>query len=73
MEEEADNIFCSSLFVPKAPYTVPGIFTLCTIFGRIPGFEPELIRPPPGVLPMSFTHPHDNMPLNKASRVFFEW
>ena len=35
----------------------PEIFTLCSIFGRIPGFEPELQRPQPGVLPMSFTHP----------------
>ena len=28
-----------------------------TIFGRIPGFEPELMRPRPDVLPMSYTHP----------------
>ena len=28
------------------------VYTLCTIFGRMPGFEPQ-----PGVLPMSYTHP----------------
>ena len=38
-------------------YTVPGIFTLCTIFGRTPGFEPMLLRLQPGVLPISYTHP----------------
>ena len=35
----------------------PEIFTLCTIFGRMPGFELELLRQQPGVLPMSYTHP----------------
>ena len=34
----------------------PEIFTLCTIFGRMPGIEPELLQPQPGVLPMSYTH-----------------
>ena len=33
------------------------VFTLCTVFGRMPGFEPELLRPQPGFLPMSYTHP----------------
>ena len=32
------------------------IFTLCTIFGRMPGTELELLRPQPGVLLMSYTH-----------------
>ena len=32
-------------------------FTLCTIFGRMPGIEHELLRPQPGVLPLSYTHP----------------
>ena len=35
----------------------PAIFTLCTLFGRMPGIEPELLRLQPGVLPMSYTHP----------------
>ena len=45
-------------FVPRAPNTVPGIFTLFTIFGRMPGIAPELLQPQPGVLPMSYTHPY---------------
>ena len=28
-------------------------YFLCTIFGRVPGIEPELLQPQPGVLPMS--------------------
>ena len=35
----------------------PKIFTLCTIFGRMLGIEPELLRTQRGVLPMSYTHP----------------
>ena len=31
-------------FRPQGPVTVPGVFTLCTIFGRMPGFEPELLE-----------------------------
>ena len=27
------------------------------MFGRMPGIEPELLRPQPGVLPMSYTQP----------------
>ena len=38
-------------FVPRVPYTVLGFFTLFTIFGRMPGFEPELLRPQAGVQP----------------------
>ena len=51
------NIFFE-LFVPRVPYTVPEIFTLFSIFGRMPGFEPELLRPQPGVLPMRYAHPY---------------
>ena len=29
---------------------------LYCIFGRMPGYEPEMLRPQTGVLPMSFTH-----------------
>ena len=35
----------------------PRDFTLCTIFGRMPGIKPKLLQPQPGVLPMSYTHP----------------
>ena len=42
------------LFVPKAP-SPSRVFTLCTIFGRMLGFEPELLMQlQPGVLPMSY-------------------
>ena len=36
-------------------------------FGRVPGFEPELLRRQPGVLsptPMSYTHPSKIIPKN---------
>ena len=35
------------------------VFTLCTWYnnGKMLGFEPELVRPQTGVLPMSYTHP----------------
>ena len=48
-----------NLFVPRLPNSVPGLFIryICTIFGRMPGIEPELLRLQPDVLPMSFTHP----------------
>ena len=51
---ERTLIYCAffkTLFVPRVPYTVPGYFTLFTIFGWMPRFEPELLRPQPGVLP----------------------
>ena len=32
------------------------VLPLCTIFGRMPGFEPKLLRLQPGDLPMSYTH-----------------
>ena len=38
-------------------------FTVSTIFGRMPGIEPVLLRPQPGVLPMSYTHPFPYLPL----------
>ena len=31
--------FLKLVFVPRVPYSVPGVFTLCTIFGRKPGFQ----------------------------------
>ena len=31
--------FFKLVFVPRVPYSVPGVFTLCTIFGRKPGFQ----------------------------------
>ena len=37
-------MFEKTLFVPKVPF-LPGIFTL---FGRIPIFEPEMLRPQQG-------------------------
>ena len=45
----------------EGPLSAPRIFTLCTIFGRMPGIEPELLRPQPGVLPMSYTHPEEKI------------
>ena len=50
--------FFKTLFVPRVPYIVPVFFLnfiYNTVFDRMPGFEPELLRPQPGVLPMS-TH-----------------
>ena len=32
-------------------------YEVAKIFGRMPGIEPELLRPQPGVLSMSYTHP----------------
>ena len=45
------------------------VFTLCTIFGRMTGFEPELLRPQPGVLPIlnelhtSLNYTRPNLPI----------
>ena len=49
-----DTFFNNSptLFDPRVPFTAVGV----TIFGRMPGIELELLRPQPGVLPMSYTH-----------------
>ena len=50
--------FFNTLFVLKVkegPHS--DILTLCIIFGGMPGFKPEILRPQPGVLPMSYTHP----------------
>ena len=49
--------FFIKLFLFPGSALRPKNFTLCTIFGRMPGIEPELLRPQTGVLPMSFTHP----------------
>ena len=50
------NILCL-FFCSQVPVLRPENFILFTIFGRMPGFEPELLRPQLGVLPMSCTHP----------------
>ena len=47
------------LFFFRTLFMVPEIFTLCTIFDRMLGIEPELLPPQPGVLPMSYTHPYE--------------
>ena len=52
------QIFFFNSFCSHAPVLRPGICTLCTIFGRMPGFKPQLLRLQPGVLPMSYTHPY---------------
>ena len=50
--------FFKTLFLlfpgPRTPFL--GFYTLYTIFGRMPGIEPELLQSQPGVLPMSYTH-----------------
>ena len=51
------KVFLNNSFCSQVPILRPGIFTLCTIFGKMPEFEPELLQPQPGVLPMSYTHP----------------
>ena len=35
----------------------PQVFYFMYIIGRVPGFEPEMLRLQPGVLPLSYTHP----------------
>ena len=59
-----------TLFCSQFPVLRPGIFnlSLCTIFGRMPGFKPELLRPQPGVLPVSYTHPF----LREKIKLFLE-
>ena len=59
-EREENKIKLSNCFfcVPRLPYSVPVFLnTFFTLFGRMPGSEPELLRPQIGVLPMSYTHP----------------
>ena len=48
-------------------------FTLCTIFGRMPGIEPELLRPQPGVLPMSYTHIFLSFSIFLSYCIFLSW
>ena len=61
-KKNQNSLMFNTFFVPRVSYTVLGYFTLLynyihyTIIGRMPGFEPELLRPQPGVQPMSFTH-----------------
>ena len=45
------NSFCS-----QVPVLRPGFYTLCIIFGRMPGFEPELLGLQPGVLPVPHSY-----------------
>ena len=45
------NSFCS-----QGPVHRSWVFTLFTMLSSMPGFETELLRPQPGVLPMSYTH-----------------
>ena len=56
------RIFYISFFVPRikeGPLSVPGfsLHMYKRVFGKMPRFEPELLRRKPGVLPMSYTHP----------------
>ena len=64
------GMFLKTLFCSQFPVLRPGIFnlSLCTIFGRMPGFKPELLRPQPGVLPVSYTHPF----LREKIKLFLE-
>ena len=62
------NSFCS-----QVPVLRPGGFTLCSIFGRMPGIEPELLRPQPGVLPMSYTHNFLFFSIFLSYCIFLSW
>ena len=44
------NIKKKKKSVPRVPYSIMGFYALCTMFGRMPGFEPKLLRLEPGVL-----------------------
>ena len=46
------NSFCPS--VMEGPLFVLGLYFMYCI-GRMPGYEPELLRPQPDVLPLSYT------------------
>ena len=50
------NLFLNS-FCSQGSVLRPGIFTLCTIIGRMPGLESELLRSQPGVLPINYLSP----------------
>ena len=50
------RVFKKLFLLPGSRILRPGFYTICTIFGRMPGFEPELLQLQPGVLPMSYTH-----------------
>ena len=54
------HTFLLTLFVPRvrSPSLHPTFFYFmyCTIFGEMPGFEPEMLRQQPGVLPKSYTY-----------------
>ena len=62
------NFLIYNFFLPRVLFTVPGGFTLCTILvGRMPEFEPELLRLQPCVLPMSYTHYSSNIDMLTAT------
>ena len=58
------NIFLFTLFILRVLYTVPGTFTLCTlhctIFCRMPGFEPELLHS------TQYTYPFNELQVNTS-------
>ena len=69
---DPDPALSSAIFLPVLKFQIakkkvvkpfcfqgfrPEFFTLCTIFGRMPGFETELQQTQPSVLPMIYTHP----------------
>ena len=52
-QEDMQANFFKNSFCSQGPVLVPRFYTLCTvntIFIRMPGFEPELMRLQPGVL-----------------------
>ena len=55
------RIFFFKLFLfpglRNVPLSSPRFLLYIQNFGRMPGIEHELLRPQPGVLPMSYTHP----------------
>ena len=56
------GLFTFLFLVPRikeGPLSVPGfsLHMYIRVFGKMPRFEPELLRRKPGVLPMSYTHP----------------
>ena len=38
----SNDFFFNSSLKPSVPFSIPGVFKLCTIFGRMPGFELRL-------------------------------
>ena len=61
-------LFFFKLFLYPGSRTPSRVCTLFTIFGRMQGIEPELLRPQPGVLPMSYTHPYIDLHVVQYSK-----